>query len=183
MAGPQVVPRRRVPVDLRLADGRQVSGDAYVAVPGGDEGPEHLIDRLNDASERFLPIAVGERHLLIRKAAIVLAFTTDAAEAAAIREPAGSREFRVEVLLSVGAAASGLLYAADHPTFGRALDHLNRLTRDFVALHHGEGVTLVNANHAVAVVERATLESKSNRVAPPRAALGPGSSGPHPPPV
>jgi hypothetical protein len=182
MADPLLVPRRRVAVELQLSDGRLVSGDAYVAVHAGDGGTEHLVDRLNDTAERFLPIAVGDRHLLIRKAAIVTAFTADALEAAATREPLGRREFRVEVNLAVGSPASGLLLAVENPKHGRALDHLNRLTQDFVALHKEEGITLVNTHHAVAVVERPALDAKTTRITATRVA-DPAHSGPHPPPV
>lgn len=154
MADPLHVPRQRVSVRLQLADGRSVAGDAYVAIDTGDGHVEQLGDRLNNASERFLPIAVGDRHLLVRKAAIVSALTSSPTGAAANPVARPARVIRVEVRLSVGEPATGDLFVANPRANDRALDYLNRINGDFVALMDRDGMTLVNTHYVVAVMEQ-----------------------------
>lgn len=170
MTTPKIIPRRRVRVVLQLADGTTTDGEAYVAVRGNRGSPELLLDRLNDASERFLPIAVAERHHLIRKSAIVSALTADEADVAAVRRMAAERRLHVEIRLTVGSPVDGSLPATVDPEHDRALDHLNTLQQNFVALVDGEGLAIVNLQHVVRVTERApTAPRVSQRdVATPR---------------
>ena len=117
---------------------------------------ERLLDRLNDGSERFLPIAAHGRHLLVRKTAIVTAWTLDESEVRAGLETPRYREIPVEVAMSVGPVIEGCLLADTDPLHDRALDNLNRVVEPFVALLGREAITLVNTAHVVSVVERAT---------------------------
>ena len=163
MTDSKIVPRRRVRIALQLADGTTTDGEAYVAVEGARTGPELLLDRLNDVSEHFLPIAVADRHHLIRKSAIVSALTGDEIEVAAVRRMAVNRRLHVEVRLTVGPPVEGSLPATANPEHDRALDHLNALRQDFVALVDGEGLAIVNLRHVVRVTERAPAAPRVSR--------------------
>lgn len=152
LSRPYHVPRRRMPVRLQLADGQVVAGAAYVAVPGAG-AQERLLDRLNDFREHFLPIAAEGRHLLVRKTAIVSAWTADLSEVRAERQASRAREIAVEVITSRGPAIEGYLGSERTPSNDRALDILNRLGAPFVALLGQEAITFVNTAHVVAVLE------------------------------
>lgn len=142
-----------MPVRLQLFDGRVVAGEAYVALEGAG-AHEHLLARLNDASEHFLPIATEGRHLLVRKASIVSAWTADVSELRAELEVFGLREIPVEVVTSRGPVIEGDLRAGCRLGMDRALDILNQLDMPFVALLARDAITLVNTAHIVAVVEQ-----------------------------
>jgi hypothetical protein len=148
------VPRRRVRVQIQLANGRTVAGEAYVAVHRGDGEREHLIDRLNDSSERFLPIAVEDRHLLVRKSAVVSVRTADASDTQLGSRSPGLRQIPVTVAMAVGPDVTGDLLAWPGRARDRALDNLNRLSSAFVALQQEDSITLVNTQHVIAVLER-----------------------------
>ena len=163
MADPLHVPRRRVPVQLRLQDGRSLVGEAYLALRRADGSQERLLDRLNDVAERYLPIAIADRHLLVRKAAVVSARLVDPVEAAAARDDHASGLVPVEVALSVGPAETGDLRAGTEQAHDRALDKLNRVVSDFVALLDGDTITFVNTHHVVAVLERPTARRPFRR--------------------
>lgn len=163
MADSRIVPRRRVRVFLQLSDGTTTDGEAYVAVAGESGRPELLLDRLNDARERFLPIAVADRHHLVRKSAIVCALTRDEADVAAARSLAAGRRFHVEVRLAVGSPVEGSLLASGDSNDDRALDHLNALRSNFAALVDGEGIAIVNLEHVVRVTERAPATPRGVR--------------------
>lgn len=155
MADSKVVPRRRVRVLLRLADGTVVDGEAYVAIRGAEGRPELLVDRLNDASERYFPIAVADRHFLVRKSSVVVASTRDETDVAHLRRLAATRRLHVEIRLVTGAPVAGSLPAGGNPGHDRALDHLNALGPDFVTLLDDEGLSIVNVRQVVGVTERA----------------------------
>ena len=63
-------PQRMVPVRVLLEDGQKLEGGFYVPATGPDGNPGRLLDRLNDASEEFLPLA-GRYETLLNKACIV----------------------------------------------------------------------------------------------------------------
>ena len=51
------VPRRRVPVQVQMADRTLLSGELYADVKSLDGTPGRVLDRLNDSAETFLPLA------------------------------------------------------------------------------------------------------------------------------
>ena len=152
------VPRRRIPVRLQLANGRSVAGEAYVAIAGAG-AQERLLDRLNDESEHFLPVATAGRHLLVRKSAIVSAWTSDRGEVSAALEARHAREIPVEVATFGGSVIEGRLLAGTDRVTDRALDNLNQVVGPFVPLLARESITLVNTSHVVSVLEQQAVRT------------------------
>lgn len=161
MTDSMIVPRRRVRAALRLTDGTLTDGEAYVAIRGAEGRPGLLVDRLNDTSERFFPIAVADRHLLVRKSSVVVASTRDDVDVSYLRRLAAVRRLHVEVRLVTGPPVTGSLPAGANPGHDRALDHWNGLGLDFVTLLDDVGLSIVNVRHVVGVTERASATGGS----------------------
>ena len=148
-----IVPRRRIPARVRLSDGSTIAGELYAAVPAGEPRQQTIADRLNDREERFLPMACGERHVLLRKAGIVCAeIPWDE-----VREDGGDgpslREFRVCVSLADGVTVEGTLQGRTEAIHYRTLDHLNAMGRGFFPLRRERDLVLLHTDHVLAVRE------------------------------
>lgn len=140
------IPRRSVPVRLLLDDGRRLEGELYVSMADGTAF-EGVLHRLNDPSEDFVPLAVGDDRFLLQKAGIV---TAELAEPVSSAEEPGVRAVRARLSLMGGTALLGQLRVEMPPERARVLDYLNAAPR-FVPVWGPSGVTLVQRRAIVSV--------------------------------
>ena len=146
------VAKRRVTVQVTLADRSMLDGALYAEPERLDGTRASLLDRLGDVRERFLPLAASDRHVLLHKDRI-LRIVLPAGELEPPRA-AGARELGCELKLSDGAIVSGRFVAILSPA-ARMLDYLNGISAEFVPLYHPSGeVTLVHVRSIVAVTEK-----------------------------
>lgn len=144
------VPRRLVHVRLMLDDGRTIEGRLFTAVTGTDGRPERLVDHLNDPSEDFVPLAVGDDRFLIGKAGIVYVQFFERPDEADGLDTPGGRRAPVRLTLTGGMALLGSFVIDMPPERSRVVDYLNAAPR-FVPVF-GEGqITLVQRNNIVTV--------------------------------
>ena len=133
------VPHREVKVRVKLVGGQELTGIMYVPTIGISGGPGRLLDRLNDESDTFVPLTVGERTHLLQRAQILLVRVEDDEEdriEAAIEEQESlySLEVRVRLQLTSGEKIAGALGYLRPMGQERLLDYLNS-ERRFIALH------------------------------------------------
>jgi hypothetical protein len=143
-------PRRVVPVRVLLDDGRKLEGGLYAPGARADGTPGRLVDRLNDDTEEFLPIARYET--LLNKACIISVELAAGEEQAEGIENAVAREQQVEVALIGGTTLSGWIRVLMPEERGRLLDYLNAAPR-FIPVIGENRVTLVHRRFIVSVEE------------------------------
>lgn len=66
------ISKRRVRVRIELLNGSTLTGSFYADQQNRSGGPGRVSDRLNDESEPFIPLAVEDRHILVRKTVIAM---------------------------------------------------------------------------------------------------------------
>ena len=140
------IPRRAIPVRLLLDDGRRLEGELYISLGEGSDY-EGVLHRLNDPTEDFVPLAVGDDRFLLQKAGIV---TAEMVEAVEIPEEPGVRAVRARLSLMGGTALLGQLRVEMPPERARVLDYLNAAPR-FVPVWGPSGVTLVQRRAIVSI--------------------------------
>lgn len=145
------VPRRRVRATVRLAGRGVLKGDLYAEQVHLDGSPGRVLERLNDSSERYLPLAVHDSHLLLNKRHIVVVEI----ETCEVERPAGSsRAARVRVDLTDGSAVEGSIEMPPANGAGsRTLDHLNALPDGFHVVWTTNAACLVNTGYIAVVAE------------------------------
>ena len=148
-AGLQVA-KRRVPVTVYLAN-KTIEGELYADTHQIDGSEARLVDRLADPWETFTPLAVEERHILVRKSRI-LAVELDPSE---VPRPCGAAVTALKLFFQFtnGLIVCGTVYALLAPAGSRPLDFLNRSSSRFLNVFSPARVTLVNMNHVVDVTE------------------------------
>jgi hypothetical protein len=146
------VPRRRVPVQVQLADGSLLEGELYADVKSADGTPGRVLDRLNDSRETFLPLARDDKHILLRKSGIATVRLETEEEEIRNRGADGTREVRARIDLSDGTSLEGMIPAPLSPQ-ARLLDYLNASREKFSVLRAGRQVTLINGACVMAVTE------------------------------
>jgi len=146
----RLVPKRKVPARVRLADAAVLKGALYVAMRGSGGKPETVAMRLNDWTEKFLPFALEDRHLLLKKSCIVTIELANTERGSEELAQEGGKEFRLKLGLLDGTSVSGKALGEVPPGRTRALDYLNGAPR-FIDLMIDETVVLVNGNYVVAV--------------------------------
>ncbi|HKQ61298.1 MAG TPA: hypothetical protein VJS92_08390 [Candidatus Polarisedimenticolaceae bacterium] len=134
---------------VRLADGRSLQGELYAAIQDKEHPEGSVLERLNEASESYLPLALADRHLLLARHAIV----SVAVRAADVERAVPRHVFTVEMGLTDGQRLQGKLHSLADVRYQRTLDHLNEIGRRFVALHRDEDVVYVNGAYVVLVQE------------------------------
>lgn len=145
------VPKRRVPVQILLADTTTLEGAFYADVQRIDGTQATLLDRLRDPTEDYIPLATNDRHVLVRKSMIV---TIGVANDELPRPRAtGIGEFGVTMTLKGGSALMGSLFVVMAHAHARALDYLNRTNEMFIPLYGESSSVLVNSEHVVTVTE------------------------------
>ncbi len=148
-----VVQRRKIPARVRLADSTSLDGALYTAVEGRRGAPESLADRLNDTTERYLPFALEDRHLLLNKAHIVVVELPEAVRGSEEAPSEDTKEFRLMLRLADRTTAVGTTRVTLPPERTRALDYLNTRAARFIDLLIDERIFLVNRDYVVAVTE------------------------------
>ncbi len=150
---PYWIPRRRVKAIIRLVDENSIEGELYASVEGTGGSPALLVDRLNHPSEKFVPVAVGGRHILLNKTNI----TT-------LEIPGGryefdnpnndvAREIQVRIWLSEQTSVTGSFFTCLPEPHSRALDYLNLRWGRFFALSCNGSALLVNMDRIQHVTE------------------------------
>lgn len=143
------VPRRRVQARILVDDGRTLEGELFTALSSPEGGPQRVVDRLNEPTEEFVPVARGEDRFLLNKSGIVTVELTDPVEWEGL-DPEAGRQVPVRVTLTGGLALVGRFHILMPPDQSRVMDFLNHVPR-FVPLL-GEGkVTLLHRSHIVTV--------------------------------
>ena len=147
------VPKRRVRVRLELAGGVVFSGSFYADQLNSTGGPGRVSDRLNDDSEPFIPLAVEDNHVLVRKSVIAIVQLEDEPWEAP-HQTSKTTELNLRVKLTNGNSTRGRIVAVLPQGRSRALDYLNDHPGGFFAMASGERrVTLVNVAHIESVTE------------------------------
>ena len=142
------IPRRRVHTRILLDDGRSLDGELYTAPAVVTGRPESVLEHLNDPSEDFLPLAVGEDRFVLNKAGILYAqIDGDPAETGE-DVPEAVQVVAVRLSLAGGIALVGRLHIVMPPERSRVLDYLNAAPR-FLPLWGDGHVTLVQRSFIV----------------------------------
>ena len=147
------IPRRRVPVRIELTDGSPLTGALYADRTTASGAPGRVVDRLNDVAEPFVPLAVEDRHILLRKSSVLLVRMIDEPEASL---PSGASQTKLRLCLTMasGMTVQGQLRAVLPRQRTRALDFLNLNSDRFLEVRRGDGrLTLVNSRHIARVIE------------------------------
>jgi hypothetical protein len=143
------VPKVETSVRILLDDGRTIEGTIFTATLGPGGGPETVLDRLLDATEEFLPIAVGDERLLLNKGGIILAEAPlDAVGGELLEE--GAKEVLVRITLAGGTSLLGRLAIRMPAGRTRVLDYLNAAPR-FLPLLGDRRASLVHKRFIVTV--------------------------------
>ena len=147
-----VVPRRRVRARVRLADS-VYEGALYAPVeePGG--GPGRLSDRLNESQEKYIPLALENRHVLLRKASIVVVELGEEEREIEQQVTRAARELHLRFRLSDGTTLRGRTHAEMPPESARVLDFMNERAPRFITLLRDGQVLILNERHVTAVSE------------------------------
>jgi len=151
-----VVPKRKVPALVRLANSTILEGFLYLGVAGRRGTPESVADRLNDSTEKYIPFATNDRHLFMNKSFVVSAKIALAEGGIGERQPSqeGERqEFRLRFHFLDGTAVTGVAAAAMPYGRERALDFLNLRAARFVDVLEEDHILLVNMDFVVAINE------------------------------
>ena len=144
------IPRREVPVKLRLIDGRHLDGTIFTSELGPDGLPEHVLHHLNDAGEDFVPVVCGGEAFLLNKAGILWVELAAELEAATIEEDALAVHVPIRLTLAGGLSVTGTLAIVMPPERSRAVDFLNAAGR-FLPVQGDGTVTLVQRRFVVTV--------------------------------
>ena len=147
------VARRRVKACIRLADDNRIDGELYAGVERADGEPGRLVDRLNNLSEKFIPVAVDGTHLLLNKSAVTsLDIEGGRYEIEDLDKP-GAREIKVRITFSERHSVSGSFFTCLPGAHRRALDYLNLGRCRFLALYCNGRAVLVNVDRIQHVTE------------------------------
>jgi hypothetical protein len=144
-------PQRMVAVRVILENGRAVEGGLYVPAIGPDGQPGRLLDRLNDDTERFLPLA-GRYETLLNKSAIVSVQLASGHERAENIEQEIAREQQVRMVLRQGEIVDGWIRYLMPEEKARLLDYLNAAPA-FIAVLGERRVILVQRRFILSIQE------------------------------
>ncbi|MFQ5876564.1 MAG: hypothetical protein ACE5JH_02565 [Acidobacteriota bacterium] len=147
------VPKRKVRVRVRPVTGGVLDGEFYVSLKTASGRPERVSDRLNDSSEKYLPLALEDRHVLLSKACLVSVEVGRGEEDADPQVFRDLRRLRLELGLTDGSRLRGSVYAWMEPAHSRALDYLNAPRPRFISLFEDDRVVLVNGDYVAVVSE------------------------------
>lgn len=151
------IPRRRVFAQLQLADHSELQGDLYADICRSDGSPGRVADRLNDTSEKFMPIAIEKRHILLNKMLIVSVTLSETNGEIRASWPEELPEARVSVQLSTETCLEGKICATSRSA-SRMLDYLNDTKDTFIALKSYGGMTWINLEYVVGLSEIVDVE-------------------------
>ncbi len=147
------VARRRVKARIRLADENIIDGELYTSVERAGGDPGRLLDRLNNMSEKFIPVATAGRHLLLSKSAITMLEIENGRYEIEYLDKPDAREIGVTITFSERRSVSGTFFARLPDAHRRALDYLNMSRCPFLALYCNGRAVLVNVDRIQHVTE------------------------------
>jgi hypothetical protein len=154
------IPRREVPVRIRVDDGRTLDGTLFTAATVSGRRPEDVLQHLNEMGEDFVPLVCGPDSFLLNKAGIIWVQVTGVAAQEIAGEAGSGRQVPVRFSLAGGISVVGTLVIVMPQERSRVLDYLNAAGR-FLPLF-GEGtVTLVQRRFVVTVRSAEGAESAS----------------------
>lgn len=143
------VPQKQQRVRVRLRGGEEFEGSFYYAATGPGGAPGRLSDRLNDRTEKFLPLAWTEGAFLLNKDAILTVHCDLPDDEIA---PEGAEHHTaVLVRLVDGGQLEGRFDFSMPVGRERLVDYLNAAPR-FVTLTAAGTTTLVNTD-GIGVIE------------------------------
>ena len=144
------LPTKEIHVQLRLEGGEVLAGQFFLSEHGPDGGPGLLSQRLNDDSERFLPLAVNGRVYLVQKSRIASIRVEGGADEFPV--PGGEAVTRVAVGVSMthGLTIEGRTCYTMPRERERLVDFLNSAPT-FVLLQQEEASMLINRDQIVSV--------------------------------
>ncbi len=148
-----VVPKRKIPVRIHTIDSDTITGQFYAALQTVKGTPEGVVDRLNDPREKYVPVAMEGKHVLVKKASIVMVEVDESARDREKQTAHGITEHRLEVRMSEGSKVHGLVKAWMEPARSRALDLLNSSVPTFIEVLSEKRIVIINGDHIVAVSE------------------------------
>ncbi len=144
--------QRQVEVSVHLLDGQDLDGLMYVPALGPDGEPGRLIDRLNLATEDFLPFRQKGATLLIQEHRILtVRVHHDEVDEGAEKQIENSRlcqRCRVEIRLTSGFEVEGQLHFLQPQDHLRLCDYLNSGKR-FIPLQGEDGLIYVNREQII----------------------------------
>lgn len=140
-----------VPVRVRLEDGRALDGGFYVPTMASEGRPGRLLDRLNDDTEYFLPLAGRYETLLNKEWIVTVQLASGHDQLEGIEEDFASEQ-RVRIDLAAGESLEGWIRYLMPEEKTRLLDYLNCAPR-FIAVMSEPRVTLVQRRFIVGVEE------------------------------
>jgi hypothetical protein len=147
------IPKVETRVWILLDDGRTLEGCLFTAAIGPGGGPETVLDRLNDRSEDFLPLAADGDRFLINKSGIISVQVPGGEGVIGAEEAEAAREVPVRISLIGGMSLLGRFVITMPAERARVLDYLNAAPR-FVPLL-GEGMTTLVQKRFVVTVRSA----------------------------
>lgn len=148
-----VVARRKIGVAVHLVGGSTLSGEFYASADGPATLREAILERLEEPSERYLPIAAGSRHVLVAKSAILYLESAELGPSPDGGRP-GAHTFDVDLVLDSGKPLDGTIETGVRALHYRTLDHLNGGTDRFLRLVRSGKVVYANHAHIVSVTDR-----------------------------
>jgi hypothetical protein len=113
------------------------------------------VDRLNNLSEKFVPVAVAGRHILLNKSTITMLEIEGGRYEIEDLDKPGAREVEVVLTFSDQQAVKGSFFTCLPEAHRRALDYLNLGRCRFLALYCAGRAVLVNVDriqHATEVI-------------------------------
>jgi hypothetical protein len=153
------VPKTEVAARIRLADGEELDCTLYTTSTGPTGEPGRILDRLNDGSEKFVPLAAGSERLLVNKRSLV--WVRLDANSEPLPDRPGMLERRVRLALSDGQSLEGHLRYEMPPGRQRLIDFLND-SPPFVAVALSpEGTAVLHRQYLSRVVELGPRDTDS----------------------
>ena len=144
------IPRREVRVNVLLDGGQELDGVFHIPASGEHGRPGRLADRLNDDSERCLPLVGHGEGQLIDQAWIAMVRPENDDEVEETGESPVVQ--RIRVALANGMVLDGQLVYCMPPERCRLLDYFNAAPQ-FFPLADAERVVLINRRFIVRVYQ------------------------------
>jgi hypothetical protein len=147
-----VVPKREVPVRIRLASGESRTGSVFLDfIDVIHRGAQTLLDKLNGESN-WLPLRIGPGIEVLNRESVVLVEPGDGLDPALVRRATSAVVRRESVTVHLPSGTLEGLLAMDLPDeFSRVSDFLN-FPEAFFALEMIEGPVLVAKRHISSLV-------------------------------
>lgn len=145
------VPKVKVPAKLHTTCDLELQGCFYTDTSGPGGTPGRVLDRLNDAAEKFVPLALETHHVLVRKSALVTVELDRGRSHVEVPEH-WNRALQVVLRIDGGLEVVGTARVHLPAEHARVLDFLNRAA-GFVSVLRRDAVVIVNVDHVTSATE------------------------------